>query len=91
MTIASTAHSVCFHHSSTGEFVEDQERQRLLAQYAEIASLAGGLAHEIRNPLSTITLNLELLIEDVEASETPRDRRMLGKLRKVQEIGRAHV
>ncbi len=84
MTIASTAHSVCFHHSSTGEFVEDQERQRLLAQYAEIASLAGGLAHEIRNPLSTITLNLELLIEDVEASETPRDRRMLGKLRKVQ-------
>lgn len=64
--------------------MEDQERQRLLAQYAEIASLAGGLAHEIRNPLSTITLNLELLIEDVETSDTPRDRRMLTKLKKVQ-------
>lgn len=64
--------------------MDDQERQRLLAQYAEIASLAGGLAHEIRNPLSTISLNLDLLIEDVESNDTPRDRRMLVKLKKVQ-------
>lgn len=64
--------------------MEDQERQRLLSQYAEIARLAGGLAHEIRNPLSTINLNLELLIEDVQDSEASRDRRMLMKLRKVQ-------
>ena len=27
--------------------------------------LAGGLAHEIKNPLSTIGLNLELLAEEV--------------------------
>ena len=65
--------------------MEDQERQRLLAQYAEIARLAGGLAHEIRNPLSTINLNLELLIEDVQDGDQPRDRRMLTKLRKVQQ------
>lgn len=65
--------------------MEDQERQRLLAQYAEIATLAGGLAHEIRNPLSTISLNLELLIEDVEDGDQPRDRRMLTKLLKVQQ------
>ena len=64
--------------------MEDPERQHLLSQYAEIASLAGGLAHEIRNPLSTISLNLELLIEDVQDSETPRDRRILTKLKKVQ-------
>lgn len=64
--------------------MEDQERQRLLSQYAEIAQLAGGLAHEIRNPLGTMKLTLELLVEDVQDSEAVRDRRMLTKLRKVQ-------
>ena len=32
---------------------EPEVTRRLRAQYAEIAQLAGGLAHEIRNPLST--------------------------------------
>lgn len=58
----------------------DAERQRLLSQYAEIASLAGGLAHEIKNPLSTISLNLELLAEDIGDAESPRERRMLSKI-----------
>ena len=52
--------------------------------YAEIASLAGGLAHEIRNPLSTISMNLDLLVEDLVTSDEPRDRRMLDKLHTVQ-------
>ena len=52
--------------------------------YAEIASLAGGLAHEIRNPLSTISMNLDLLVEDLSNSEEARDRRMLDKLHTVQ-------
>jgi len=60
------------------------ERQRLVAQFAEIAALAGGLAHEIKNPLSTISLNLELLGEEVAAGESPRDRRMLKKIVAVQ-------
>lgn len=50
--------------------------QRLRAQYAEISQLAGGLAHEIRNPLSTLSLNLDLLAEDYQDAETPRDRRV---------------
>lgn len=61
-----------------------QERERLLAQYAEIATLAGALAHEIKNPLSTIGLNLELLVEDLGEVETPRDKRMLRKVQTVQ-------
>lgn len=65
--------------------MDETERQRLLAQYSEIATLAGGLAHEIRNPLSTMSLNLELLVEDVQDSRNPRDRRMLKKLQKVQQ------
>lgn len=64
--------------------LDEHERQRLLQQYAEIASLAGGLAHEIRNPLSTIGLNLELMAEDLADGETPRDHRLLQKVRLVQ-------
>ena len=37
------------------------ETQRLVDQYTEIARLAGGLAHEIKNPLSTIRMNMELV------------------------------
>ena len=49
--------------------------QRLLDQYTEIARLAGGLAHEIKNPLSTIRLNMELLAEDLGEPQTPSQRR----------------
>ncbi len=59
---------------------QTSEQDLLRSQYAEIASLAGGLAHEIKNPLSTIGMNLELLAEDVEEGETPRDRRMIQKI-----------
>ena len=54
--------------------------RRLRAQCAEIAQLAGGLAHEIRNPLSTMRLNLDLLAEDFAEPETTRDRRVLQKI-----------
>jgi signal transduction histidine kinase len=54
------------------------------SQYAEIASLAGGLAHEIRNPLSTISLNLELLDEDLQSGESPRERRMRQRVQLLQ-------
>lgn len=46
--------------------------------------MAGGLAHEIRNPLSTISMHLDLLVEDLTSSDEPRDRRMLDKLHAVQ-------
>jgi len=60
------------------------EQQHYARRYAEIAVLAGGLAHEIKNPLSTITLNLDLLGEDLADSESPRDRRMLKKIETVR-------
>ncbi len=66
----------------------DLNRQ-LRAQYTEIAQLAGGLAHEIKNPLSTMSLNLDLLVEDFQGAESPRDRRVLQKLERVRrETGR---
>jgi two-component system, NtrC family, sensor histidine kinase HydH len=62
----------------------DDLNQRLVDQYAEIARLAGGLAHEIKNPLSTIRMNMELLAEDFRESEAPRDRRAMKKIDLVQ-------
>jgi len=59
-------------------------RQKLVEQYTEIARLAGGLAHEIKNPLSTIRLNMELLAEDFGEAATLRERRALAKVNVVQ-------
>ena len=63
---------------------EPEITRRLRAQYAEISQLAGGLAHEIRNPLSTVSLNLDLLAEDFQKPETPRDRRVLQRVERLQ-------
>lgn len=56
------------------------EPQRIVA---EISELAGGLAHELRNPLSTMMINLKLLAEDLrDADASPEDvkRRALLKV-----------
>ena len=68
----------------TAERFDAAERTRLQEQYAEIATLAGGLAHEIKNPLSTMSMLMELLAEDLAGSDTQRDRRMLQKVQTVQ-------
>lgn len=52
--------------------------------YAELATLAGGLAHEIRNPLSTIRMNVELLHEDLAELDDPRAVRMLKRVERIQ-------
>jgi signal transduction histidine kinase len=41
------------------------ERDERLKQLAEMGKLAAGLAHELKNPLSTLKLNLQLLEEDL--------------------------
>jgi two-component system sensor histidine kinase HydH len=63
---------------------EQQERKRLQAENTELATLAGGLAHEIRNPLSTIGMNLELLAEELENDDSQRARRMLRRIANLQ-------
>ena len=45
---------------------QQEERSARLQQLATLGELAGGLAHELKNPLSTIRLNLQLLLEDLE-------------------------
>jgi signal transduction histidine kinase len=62
-------------------------------QVAFLSRLASGLAHEIKNPLSTVAINLALLEEEwsramgprgTEAEFTPRQRRSLKRLGTLQ-------
>jgi signal transduction histidine kinase len=59
---------------------EDAGHQQLISQYNELAALAGSLAHEIKNPLSVIRMNMDLLAEGLIEAETPRERRMRSKI-----------
>jgi signal transduction histidine kinase len=52
--------------------------------YAALAELAGGFIHEIKNHLNTLNLNLQLLAEDFQDSETQRERRALTRVQKLQ-------
>jgi signal transduction histidine kinase len=70
--------------TSRSQSSAEEVNQKLVDQYTEIARLAGGLAHEIKNPLSTIRLNMELLAEDFSGTESPRERRALRKVDVVQ-------
>lgn len=65
---------------------EDQALERVRTrQLAKLGALFAGFAHEIRNPLSTIGLNLQLVKEEVGGdSEEPRDKRMLRRLTVVE-------
>lgn len=65
----------------------EAERRALASErLAELGSMTGGLAHEIKNPLSTIGLNAQLLSEgitELELDEVPRGR----LLRRVAALG----
>ncbi len=63
----------------------DDFTRQILQQYNEIAQLAGALAHEIKNPLSVIRMNVDLLAEDHADKKPPDQRRTLDKIKVVQQ------
>ncbi|HEY8666843.1 MAG TPA: ATP-binding protein [Tepidisphaeraceae bacterium] len=60
-----------------------QQRARQAERLAELGTLTGGLAHEIKNPLSTVQLNLQLLAEDL-LPDNPAYQRVINRLNTVQ-------
>lgn len=74
--------------------VREQRLQRIRTQrLAQLGTLLAGFAHEVRNPLSTIGLNLQLVLEDFRDQESTRDKRTFkrlstveGEVRRLQDI-----
>ena len=58
----------------------DPKKGRRRSRLAFLGALAGGLAHEIKNPLSAMSINLQMMREDLERFEQPRDRRLLKRV-----------
>jgi signal transduction histidine kinase len=70
--------------SSTGLSNRSQPIGPTAEQYTELAELAGRLVHEIKNHLGSLSLNLQLLAEELDNPETPRERRALQRIVKLQ-------
>lgn len=80
----------------TGETMEERSKEtgQVRTREAFLSRLAGGLAHEIKNPLSTMAINLALLQEDWERvasvrnpgspEHSPREERSLKRIRTLQ-------
>jgi signal transduction histidine kinase len=74
--------------------VREERLARIRTQrLAQLGALLAGFAHEVRNPLSTIGLNLQLVLEDFRDPETTRDKRtqkrlatVEGEVRRLQKI-----
>jgi two-component system, NtrC family, sensor histidine kinase HydH len=52
--------------------------------YVELAELAGSFIHEIKNHLSTLGLNLQLLAEDFQDPQSQRERRAVERVHRLQ-------
>ncbi len=47
----------------------------------DVAAMAGSLVHEIKNPLSTLSINAQLLLEEWKDACSPRETRTVGRLK----------
>jgi signal transduction histidine kinase len=60
--------------------MDGKDHKKKVGRLTFLGTLAGGLAHEVKNPLSTISLNLQLLKEDWQDAESPRELRTLKRV-----------
>ncbi|QDS93068.1 Sporulation kinase E [Roseimaritima multifibrata] len=58
---------------------KSEDPESIRQAYEELAELAGSLAHEIKNPLSVIHMNVDLLSEELQDLEAPVRQRTLAK------------
>jgi signal transduction histidine kinase len=59
---------------------EERLARMRMQRLAQLGALLAGFAHEVRNPLSTIGLNLQLVLEEIREPESARDRRTQKRL-----------
>lgn len=59
---------------------KNDEIDPMRARYEELAELAGSLAHEIKNPLSVIHMNIDLLSEDLAEMDSRLSRRLVNRI-----------
>lgn len=59
---------------------DEIQHDPLVRQYRELAELAGSLAHEIKNPISVIHMNADLLSEELTEAHWPGRRRAEAKV-----------
>ena len=62
----------------------EQYIEQLRKQYNELAGLAGSLAHEIKNPLAVIRMNIDLLGDDLGEIAGPEARRSQHRIEILQ-------
>lgn len=81
------AHGLASALRTAGTYVELRRAQRDLAEAERIAAmgaLAGGLAHEIKNPLASLKMGLHLLERD--SPDVTRIRRIQWDLRRIDDL-----
>src|SRR5947208_10104385 len=66
------------------EFPRMSSPTETMDSYSELAELAGGFIHEIKNHLSTLGLNLQLLAEDFQDPQSQRERRASDRVQRLQ-------
>ena len=65
------------------KYIELARRAQRNERLVELGTLAGGLAHEIKNPLSTMQLHLQLLLEDIRPDD-PLHGRLSTRVNSIQ-------
>lgn len=75
-TIGAIAAAIAFHRSNRrreGRVRQAERRAADSERLAELGSMTGGLAHEIKNPLSSVVLNAQLVEEAIRDLDAPED------------------
>jgi signal transduction histidine kinase len=78
--VAGVAATLAYRKAARRKARAMEERIRNAERLAFLGTLAGGLAHEIRNPLSTLNINLQLLKEDWQNPVTSKEQRAARKI-----------
>ena len=68
----------------TNQAREERQARIRTQRLAELGALLAGFAHEVRNPLSTIGLNLQLVLEDFKDADSTRDKRTQKRISTVE-------